>query len=90
LSEQEIQNTLTQTCKRFGEVTSLFVKTDSSQGLPFAFICFKNNTEANNAYKEMQKIDPFNVGQNIYVNWAQKKSDRLKSLRTIHQNYKNE
>ena len=56
--------------KGLGEVVSLFVKVDKTQSLPFAFVCFKNNSEANLAYKQLANADPFACGTNLYVNWA--------------------
>jgi RNA recognition motif-containing protein len=70
LPENTVQTKLASVCKSFGEVVSLFVKVDKTSGLPFAFVCFKNNSEANLAYKQLANADPFAYGTNLYVNWA--------------------
>lgn len=46
LPENIVQTKLLSVCKSLGEVISVFVKKDQAQGLPFAFVCFKNNSEA--------------------------------------------
>ena len=42
------------------------------------------------AYNVLTNSDPFNYGSNLYVNWAQKKTDRLRLLKNQYQNSNNE
>jgi len=53
------------------------IREDSTKRL-FAFMCFKTHNEADKAFQAFQNTDPFGTGSNLYVNWAQKKADRLR------------
>jgi len=47
----EVERTLTETCKTFGAVSSMVVRLQKDSQKPFAFVCFAENLEAEEAYK---------------------------------------
>jgi len=76
---------LTDMFKDFGEVTSIFVTTDS-KGRQFGFINFKNHEDAVRSVNEMngKKVN----NKPLYVGRAQKKSERESELRRKYEQLK--
>jgi RNA recognition motif-containing protein len=66
----EVEKVLTETCKTFGSIASMVVRLQKDSSKPFAFVCFAENIEAENAYKGLVDADPFKCGEKLYVNWA--------------------
>lgn len=77
ISVEECNEKLKTLGSKYGEVTSLMIREDANKRL-FAFMCFKTHDEALKAFNAFQNADPLATGSNLYVNWAQKKADRLK------------
>lgn len=76
---------LTEMFKNFGEVTSIFVTTDS-KGRQFGFINFKHHEDAVRAVNEMNGHKVNN--KPLYVGRAQKKSERESELRRKYEQLK--
>jgi RNA recognition motif-containing protein len=82
LSEKELTDKLTEICKTFGTISSLLVKTYKDKGRSFAFVCFEDNKQAENAFADLSEMTL--DGEKLYVNWAEKKMERTKKLREVY------
>jgi RNA recognition motif-containing protein len=71
-------------------VTSICAKLDKNNLKPFAFVCFETKEQAELAYNELQSVELDNTGEKMYVNWAERKGDRIKKLKDIYSNTVNE
>lgn len=68
------------------------VKRDRNTTKSFAFVCFEENKAAVDAYTEIKEngFNPFDEGKPLYVNWAEKKRDRVKKLKESYAKSVNE
>jgi len=89
-SEEEIRGYLEALCGKYGKVSSLMVTIDKTTERAYAFVCFDSNLDAEEAFKALQEIDPFSAGEKLYVNWAEKKGERIKKLREVYSTTFNE
>jgi len=87
---KEFEIKLKELCEKYGKVTSILIRHDKTNKRSFAFVCYDTKNAANEAFKELQNTDPFGLGEGLYINWAEKKSERAKKLREIYSNTVNE
>jgi len=87
---KEFEGKLKELCEKYGKVTSMLIRHDKTNQRNFAFVCYDNKNSADVAFKELQNKEAFAPGEPLYVNWAEKKSERTKKLREIYSNTINE
>ena len=87
VDNEELKKKIDAVFGKYGKITSSLVRDDPRGKGKFAFICFENIEMAANAQKELAGTEnPFSVEDPLYINIAQKQSERAKEQSDL--NYK--
>ena len=71
------------------KISSVIVKKNKENKL-FAFVCFENGNQAQEAKLLYENKDPLDSGMNLLISWAEKKAERARKLRAIYNSMQNE
>lgn len=97
-ADNEVRDLLQKVFGAFGEISSLAIKYDDSHQGYSAFVCFKTEENATQAYEKTKDTDPF-AGHikpeqanplPFFVNWFQNKAMRAAEISKKHASAKNE
>lgn len=92
MNEHDLENRLIPLFEKYGKIGSYkFVQKEVTAGSTMisAFICYEDNSSAQQALTQMNEKDAFNTGDLLNVNWFQKKGDREKLLKREYSGAKN-
>ena len=82
LSEAELNQSIMEKLKPYGEITSAMVKTSPELNRVFAFVCFESHEAAKKVLEDFNSMteNPFGGEEKLYVGWAQSSESRKKAL----------
>lgn len=84
---------LTDKLTSFGKITSILVRKDPQIQKSFAFVCFQESEQAQQAFTFLETTnltDSTDPKDKIYVNWAQTRFERNRKLRELYNQMQNE